>query len=343
MSEPKKNKPILITGGCGYIGSHTVVELAAAGHEIVLVDNLSNSSIVVLDRLRQITGQTIKFEQGNICDENFLSELFKRHELHAVVHFAGLKAVGESVEKPILYYQNNVAGSLCLFRQMAEHGCKKIVFSSSATVYGDPASVPIEETFPLSATNPYGQSKLMIEDILRDLQAADDEWQISILRYFNPVAAHSSGMLGEDPSGIPNNLMPYVAQVAVGLREQLTIHGDGYDTPDGTGVRDYIHVVDLALAHLAALEHLDADHGCQAFNIGTGRGYSVLEMVRAFEQASGRAIPYQIGPPRAGDIGSCFADPQKAKAQLNWVANADLDQMMVDQWRWQSQNPRGYE
>lgn len=332
----------LVTGGAGYIGSHTVVQLLEAGHEVVILDNFSNCCSRVVDRLEQITGQSIVVEEGDIRDALTLAQIFQKHQIEAVVHFAGLKAVGESVAKPELYYSNNVVGTLELLKAMSEHGCYKLVFSSSATVYGDPASVPIMENFPLFATNPYGQSKLMVEHILRDFQIANSEWQISILRYFNPVAAHSSGLIGEDPSGIPNNLLPYIAQVAVGRREALVVHGDDYTTPDGTGVRDYIHVVDLADAHLAALNALTPEHGCREYNIGTGRGHSVLEMVRAFEQASGQQIAYQIGPRRPGDIAECFANADRAKNELGWVAKADVAQMMLDHWRWQSNNPNGY-
>lgn len=343
---PKKasNKSILVTGGTGYIGSHTVVELLAAGYDVVILDNFSNSSQNVIQRIRQVSvadGQVI-LEEGDIRDAEFLNSLFDRYDFNAVVHFAGLKAVGESVKNPIDYYQNNVVGSLNLFHAMANHGCHRIVFSSSATVYGDPESAPITEKFPLSATNPYGQSKLMIEDILRDLHSANSDWQVAILRYFNPVAAHPSGMIGEDPSGIPNNLVPYIAQVAVGRRDRLTVHGSDYDTPDGTGVRDYIHVVDLAHAHVAALAHLTTEHGCSAYNIGTGVGYSVLAVVKAFEQACGKEIAYEFGPRRAGDIACCYADVGRANRELDWYAKADLKAMMQDHWRWQFNNPQGY-
>lgn len=335
-------KPILITGGAGYIGSHTVVELLQTNRSVVVLDNLQNSALEVVQRIQQITQQKINLVQGDVRDAQLLNSLFKEHNFASVVHFAGLKSVGESVDEPILYYQNNVVGSLNLFRCMAQNQCKNLVFSSSATVYGEPSSVPVTEDFPLSATNPYGQSKLMVENILRDLSMSDPAWRISVLRYFNPVAAHPSGLIGEDPQGIPNNLLPYIAKVAVGELEQLTIHGDDYATKDGTGVRDYIHVVDLAKAHIAALNSLESIAGCQAINIGTGRGYSVLEMIHAFERASGKKIAYQVGPRRAGDIASCFADPSKAEQELGWRAEADLEAMMEDHWRWQSTNPKGY-
>lgn len=335
-------KKVLITGGAGYIGSHTVVELINQKYEVVILDNFSNSSIKVLSKIKQITGVEPALIQGDIRDKLVTDELFEQHNFASVIHFAGLKAVGESVEKPLRYYQNNVQGSLCLFRTMADHGCFNLVFSSSATVYGDPESVPITEEFPLSATNPYGQSKLMVEEILRDLAAADKRWNISILRYFNPVAAHSSGLIGEDPNGIPNNLLPYISQVAVGRLEQLSVFGDDYDTPDGTGVRDYIHVVDLADAHINALQKLANLGGCRSFNIGTGNGYSVLEMINAFEQASGKTISYAIKPRRPGDISSCYADANLANNVLGWRAKFSLDQMMKDLWRWQSKNPDGY-
>lgn len=335
-------KNILVTGGTGYIGSHTVVELLANGFDVTILDNLSNSSRKVLPRINAISGQTPHFIEGDIRQSDLLSRLMGEREIDAVIHFAGLKAVGESVSHPLKYYQNNVEGSLTLFQAMAEHQCFNLVFSSSATVYGDPSTVPISESASRSATNPYGHSKLMIEDILFDLQRAETRWSTALLRYFNPVAAHPSGLIGEDPSGIPNNLLPYVAQVAVGKRERLTIHGNDYPTPDGTGVRDYIHVVDLAKAHIAALQNLAPSAGCHAYNIGTGKGYSVLEVVQAFEHASGRDIDYQIGERRAGDIASCYADPSFARESLGWEAKADLATMMADHWRWQEKNPAGY-
>ena len=335
-------KKILVTGGAGYIGSHTVVRLIEQGFTPVIFDNLINSSFEVIERIGRITGVTPECIEGDICSEDALVTLFNEHEFEAVIHFAGLKAVGESVSEPLRYYQNNVTGSLVLFKVMAQFGCRRIVFSSSATVYGDPASVPISEDFPLSATNPYGQSKLMIENILRDLAVSNEEWQISILRYFNPVAAHPSGLIGDNPNGIPNNLMPFVAQVAVGKRPVLSVFGDDYETSDGTGVRDYIHVMDLANAHLKALNALDSEHGCQAYNIGTGKGYSVLEMVAAFARASGREIPYRIEPRRSGDIAECYALPDLSLKKLGWKSECDLDLMMEDHWRWQSNNPNGY-
>jgi len=335
-------KKILVTGGTGYIGSHTVVELFENGYDLVILDNLSNSSTEVLSRIERITGRLPLFVKGDICDESCIESLFIEHEFDAVIHFAGLKAVGESVEKPLDYYQNNVQGTLTLLRVMEKQQCFRLVFSSSATVYGDPERVPISETFPLSATNPYGHTKLVIEDILRNLSYSDSQWQFSILRYFNPVGAHQSGLIGEDPNGVPNNLMPFIAQVAVGKRQQLAVFGNDYDTPDGTGVRDYIHVVDLANAHLKALQNLAPNHGCQAFNIGTGQGYSVLEMIFAFEQACGQAISYRIEARRSGDIGQCYAATKKAKHALSWQADRDLQEMMEDQWRWQSANPNGY-
>jgi len=330
-------KKILVTGGCGYIGSHTIVKLIEQNQEVVIVDNLSNSSKVVLERIEKITGRKPLLIEGDVQDRDFLKSVFDSYEFDSVVHFAGLKAVGESVSQPVRYYQNNVNGSL-----MEQYGCYKIVFSSSATVYGDPQSVPIDETFPLSTTNPYGQSKLMVENILRDLSVASEHWRIAILRYFNPVAAHDSGLIGEHPNGIPNNLMPYIAQVGVGKLERLSVYGDDYKTPDGTGVRDYIHVVDLADAHVKALDALSVEHGCKAYNIGTGQGYSVLEMVAAFERASEQKIPYSIEPRRAGDIAECYADPRLSAELLGWTAKYDLDKMMEDQWRWQSNNPDGY-
>ncbi|MCW8126871.1 UDP-glucose 4-epimerase GalE [Microbulbifer halophilus] len=337
---------ILVTGGAGYIGSHTCVELLAAGWEPVVVDNLSNSSEEALLRVEAIAGQRLPFHRVDIGDAEGLREIFSRYRIDAVMHFAGLKAVGESVAQPLRYYQNNVAGTLNLCRVMEEFGVRQLIFSSSATVYGDPASVPIREDFPTGATNPYGASKLMVEDVLRDLCAAPDSgWAVSLLRYFNPIGAHESGTIGEDPSGIPNNLLPYVAQVAVGRLPQLQVFGDDYDTPDGTGVRDYIHVVDLARGHLAALEKLrrgETQPDCYTYNLGTGRGSSVLEIVRAFEKASGREIPYKIAPRRAGDIAECYADPAVAERELGWKAEFGLERMVEDTWRWQSRNPNGY-
>jgi UDP-glucose 4-epimerase len=330
----------LVTGGLGYIGSHTCVELLDAGHQVVVADNLSNSKIAVLDRIGEVCGRRPEFLRADIRDRRTMTGILKGCD--AVIHFAGLKAVGESVEKPLLYYRNNVEGSVALFEAMAEAGVKTIVFSSSATVYGDPQHVPIREDAPLSVTNPYGRSKLMIEDILRDVVRADPSWKIGLLRYFNPVGAHPSGRIGEDPNGIPNNLMPYVAQVAVGKLECLSVFGNDYPTPDGTGVRDYIHVVDLAKGHLAALAALEREGGLLTVNLGTGRGYSVLEMVRAFEAASGRTVAYRIAPRRAGDVAQCYADPSLAQRLLGWRAEKDLADMCSDAWRWQSVNPNGF-
>lgn len=333
---------VLVTGGAGYIGSHAVVELIAAGHEVVILDNLSNAKPEAVRRVSAITQREIPFVQGDIRDRETLRRLFAAHDLDAVMHFAGLKAVGESVEKPLAYYDNNVTGSLTLFEVMGEAGCKSIIFSSSATVYGDPASVPIREDFPTSATNPYGRSKLMIEEMLRDLAASDPTWRVVLLRYFNPVGAHESGMIGEDPNGIPNNLVPYIAQVAIGRLPRLRVFGGDWPTRDGTGVRDYIHVVDLARGHVAALAWLGRSRGVGIFNLGTGRGYSVLEMVRAFAEASGRDIPYEIVGRRPGDIAECYADPSLAERELGWRAERTLAQMCADSWRWQSMNPEGY-
>ena len=334
---------ILVTGGAGYIGSHTCVELLSAGYEILVVDNLSNSSSESLKRVEKITGRQVPFVQADVLDPEALRKLFKEHDFAAVIHFAGLKAVGESVEQPLRYYENNVAGTLNLCRVMGEFGCKNLVFSSSATVYGDPASVPIDESFPLHATNPYGRTKLMIEEILTDLVAADPEWHVALLRYFNPVGAHESGLIGEDPRGIPNNLLPYIAQVAVGQRDKLQVFGDDYPTADGTGVRDYIHVVDLARGHLSALQLMEKQPRSLTVNLGTGQGYSVLQMVDAFEQASGRSVPYVITARRPGDIATCYADPSFALDLLGWQASRNLEQMCTDAWRWQSMNPKGYQ
>lgn len=333
---------VLVTGGAGYIGSHTVVLLLEAGYQAVVFDNLCNSHPEVFNRIEKITGKRPVFVKGDIRTKSELRQVFAEYDIDCVIHFAGLKAVGESVAKPLLYYQNNVEGSLNLFEVMTENNCKRIVFSSSATVYGDPASVPIRENFPLSATNPYGQSKLMIENILRDLAVADSDWQISLLRYFNPVGAHPSGRLGEDPNGIPNNLMPYVAQVAIGRLEKLHIFGSDYPTPDGTGVRDYIHVMDLAAGHLKAMAQLDSKHGCQAYNLGTGNGYSVLEVVQTFSKVTGREIRYDIVSRRQGDVAECFADPTFSAERLNWKAENGLMEMVRDHWHWQVQNPDGY-
>jgi UDP-glucose 4-epimerase len=333
---------VLVTGGAGYIGSHTCVELLAAGHDVVVVDNLHNSKPAALARVQEIAGRDLAFVQADLRDAGALRALFGDFGFDAVIHFAGLKAVGESTQIPIDYYDNNVQGTLCLCRAMSAAGVKRLVFSSSATVYGEPASVPIREDFPLSATNPYGRTKLFIEEILRDVQRADSDWDIALLRYFNPVGAHPSGRIGEDPHGIPNNLMPYIAQVAVGKRDALQVFGDDYDTPDGTGVRDYIHVVDLARGHLAALERLTTSPGVVTYNLGTGRGYSVLEVVRAFAGAAARDIPYRIVARRPGDVAVCFADPALAAAQLGWHAELGIEAMVADHWRWQYANPDGY-
>ena len=332
---------ILVTGGTGYIGSHTVVELLAAGKDVLILDNYANSSPKVLERIAKISGRAPAFREGDIRDADGLRALFAAHRIEAVIHFAGLKAVGESVEQPLTYYDNNVNGTLRLLQAMRQAGVRRLVFSSSATVYGDPHHVPIREDFPLQATNPYGRSKLMVEEMLRDLQRAEADWQIAILRYFNPVGAHPSGLIGENPNGIPNNLMPFVAQVAVGKRAQLSVFGNDYPTPDGTGVRDYIHVVDLAQGHLAALAALARSGQSLTVNLGTGQGYSVLDMVRAFEAAGGRPVPYQIVARRAGDIATCYADPQLAGELLGWQARRGIGEMCADAWRWQSKNPDG--
>ncbi len=334
---------ILVTGGAGYIGSHTCLELLRAGYQVIVVDNLSNSKEVSLQRVQELAGKPLQFYRVDLLDRQALAQVFDDNAIEAVIHFAGLKAVGESVSVPLRYYQNNVAGTLVLCEVMQAHGVKELVFSSSCTVYGQPQRVPITEDFPLSATNPYGRSKLMIEEILRDLHASDPAWNIILLRYFNPVGAHPSGRIGEDPRGIPNNLMPYITQVAVGRLAELSVFGADYPTRDGTGVRDYIHVVDLALGHLAAVRKLAQKPGVVAYNLGTGRGYSVLEMVAAFERACGKVIPYRITPRRPGDIAETYADPTLAQTELGWSAVRGLDEMCADAWRWQSQNPNGYE
>jgi len=334
---------IMVTGGAGYIGSHTCLDLLESGHDVVVVDNLSNSSKISLQRVAEITGKEPEFHRTSLLDRERLTKILTEGEFDAVIHFAGLKAVGESVEIPLRYYRNNVAGTLILLELMQECGVKKLVFSSSATVYGDPSTVPITEDFPLQATNPYGRTKLFIEEILRDLAAADRSWDIALLRYFNPIGAHHSGKIGEDPNGIPNNLLPYITQVAVGRLPFLRIFGDDYPTPDGTGVRDYIHVTDLARGHLKALEKLAENPGLLTVNLGTGRGYSVLEVLRAFEQAADREIPYRILPRRSGDVAACYADPTRAERLLGWTAQYDISRMCEDSWRWQSQNPRGYD
>jgi len=342
---------ILVTGGAGYIGSHTCVELLNAGFDITVFDNFCNSNPEALARIEQITGKKPKLVQGDCRDRAALVAAIKQSKATAVIHFAGLKAVGESVERPLSYYDNNVVGTLRLLEAMQECGVKTLVFSSSATVYGDPIQLPLTESHPLSPTNPYGRSKMVVEEILRDFQHSDDSMRISILRYFNPVGAHASGLIGEDPQGVPNNLMPFVAQVAVGRREALNIWGNDYPTPDGTGVRDYIHVVDLALGHIKALEALEAVQsmytnkfaGCLTVNLGTGQGYSVLDVVHAYERASGRTIAYKIAPRRSGDIASCYADPRLAFDLLGWQAKLGLEDMCASSWRWQSANPNGYQ
>lgn len=334
---------LLITGGTGYIGSHTVVELLNRGKDIVIVDNLSNSSTLVLDRIEKITGKTVTFIEADICDETAMDKVFTDHNIESVIHFAGLKAVGESSEIPLSYYHNNVSGSVTLFQVMAKHGVKNLVFSSSATVYGENNVSPLDETMPTSATNPYGQTKLMIENILFDLAKSDSEWAIACLRYFNPIGAHKSGLIGENPNGIPNNLLPFVSQVAVGRLPELQVFGDDYDTVDGTGVRDYIHVVDLAIGHVKALEKIDVIEGCTPINLGTGNGTSVLEIVTAFREISGKDIPYAIKPRRAGDLATVFANADVANNLLAWHAERAMPEMIEDTWRWQSNNPNGFE
>lgn len=338
-----KSKNVLVTGGAGYIGSHTIVQLLNENYKVIVIDNLSNSKQESLNRVKIITGKEVKFYQGDILDKELLEKIFSDENIDSVIHFAGLKAVGESVEIPIRYYQNNISGTLVLCEVMKKHNVLNIVFSSSATVYGDPHKVPITEDFPLSATNPYGRSKLMIEEILKDLYVSDNKMNIAILRYFNPVGAHKSGLIGENPNGIPNNLLPYISQVAVGIRPNLNIWGNDYNTPDGTGVRDYIHVEDLANGHLKALEKLEENPGYVVYNLGTGQGNSVLEMIRAFEKASGKNIPFEFKSRRPGDIAKCYADPQKAESELKWKAVKSVDEMCEDIWRWQSKNPNGYE
>lgn len=333
---------ILVTGGAGYIGSHTCVQLLNDGYEVTVVDNLSNSSEESLKRVEKITGKPLKFYKVDLVDKEALRGVFAENKFDAAIHFAGLKAVGESVRVPLAYYHNNLFSTVNLCEVMAEYNVKKLVFSSSATVYGKPHIVPIREDFPLQCTNPYGRTKLMIEEILRDLAAADDEWDIALLRYFNPVGAHESGLIGEDPKGIPNNLMPYISQVAVGKRDYIHVFGNDYDTPDGTGVRDYIHVIDLADGHLRALEKISQKSGVVTYNLGTGQGYSVLDMIRAYSKACGRELPYKIEARRPGDIDACYADPQKAKAEIGFVAQKTLDDMCADSWKWQQQNPDGY-
>ena len=334
---------ILITGGAGYIGSHTMVEFLNAGRELVVVDNFLNSKPEALERVRQITGKDFKFFEVDLLDKEALDRVVRENNIESCIHFAGLKAVGESCEKPLWYYHNNLTGTLNLCEVLSKYGAKKIVFSSSATVYGKPASVPITEDFPLSTTNPYGETKLMIERILSDLYKSDPEWSVSILRYFNPIGAHHSGMIGEDPQGIPNNLLPYVSQVATGRREILSIFGNDYNTHDGTGVRDYIHVVDLARAHLKAIERAETVTGVEHFNVGTGVGYSVLDIVHAYEKATGATVKYQFVARRSGDIDECYANPAKAKEILGWSAEYTIEDMCRDAYRWQTQNPNGYD
>lgn len=343
MATTNSKGTILVTGGAGYIGSHTCVELLNDGYDVVVVDNLVNSRHESLARVTQITGKPVAFYEADVRDAQALSRIFKAHKITGVIHFAALKAVGESVAKPIEYYRNNIDGLLVVLDVMRQHGVKQFVFSSSATVYGVPERSPIDETFPLSATNPYGQSKLIAEQILRDVAISDPTWRIAVLRYFNPVGAHESGLIGEDPAGIPNNLMPYVAQVAVGKLEKLRVFGGDYPTPDGTGVRDYIHVVDLAQGHLKALDALIAHNEGFVVNLGTGQGYSVLQVVKAFEQASGRPVPYEIVARRPGDIAECYANPATAKKLIGWEAQFSIERMCIDHWRWQEKNPRGFE
>lgn len=335
---------ILVTGGAGFIGSHTCVELLDAGYEVIVVDNLCNSSQESLRRVEKITGKNVKFYEADIRDTDALNQIFDKESVECVIHFAGLKAVGESVVKPLEYYDNNISGTLRLCDVMRNHGVKNIIFSSSATIYGEPAFIPITEECPKGmCTNPYGWTKWMLEQILTDLHTADPEWNVVLLRYFNPIGAHKSGLIGEDPKGIPNNLMPYVAQVAIGKLECLGVFGNDYDTPDGTGVRDYIHVVDLAVGHVKALKKIQEKAGVCIYNLGTGVGYSVLDMVHAFEEASGKKVPYQIKERRAGDIASCYSDATKARQELGWTAERGLKEMCEDAWRWQSQNPNGYQ
>ncbi|HEM5350211.1 TPA: UDP-glucose 4-epimerase GalE [Streptococcus suis] len=334
---------ILVTGGAGYIGSHTVVELLKLGKEVVIVDNLSNSSILVLDRIETITGKRPTFYELDVADKEALRQVFENENIEAAIHFAGYKAVGESVVKPIMYYENNIMSTLALVEVMTEFSVKKIVFSSSATVYGLNNPSPLVETMPTSATNPYGYTTVMLEQILRDVEVADKEWSIALLRYFNPIGAHESGLIGEDPAGIPNNLMPFIAQVAVGKREELSVFGNDYDTVDGTGVRDYIHVIDLALGHIKALEKISTTAGVHTYNLGSGQGTSVLELVQAFEKVNGVPVPYKIVDRRPGDVATCYANADKALAELNWKTEKTIEDMCRDTWNWQSKNPNGYE
>ena len=333
---------ILVTGGSGFIGSHTVVELLNKGYGVIVMDNLCNSSLESLKRVEKITGKKVKFYETDIRDRAETEKIFQENKIDAVIHFAGLKAVGESCQIPLKYYENNIGGTVILLEVMEKYNVKKIIFSSSATVYGTPERLPLDEECHLSTTNPYGSTKLMLESIMQDVYKADDSWNIILLRYFNPVGAHESGLIGEDPKGIPNNLMPYVAQVASGKLSCIQVYGDDYDTPDGTGVRDYIHVVDLALGHIAAIEHC-RDTGVHIYNLGTGQGYSVLDMIHAFEKACGKKLPYKICPRRPGDIAACYACPDKAAKDLNWKAQYGIEEMCASQWKWQSMNPNGYE
>ena len=334
---------LLVTGGAGYIGSHTVVELQNAGYDVVVLDNLSNASEKALDRVSKITGKPVKFYKADILDRDALNDIFDKETIESCIHFAGLKAVGESVVKPWEYYENNIAGTLTLVDVMRKHNVKNIIFSSSATVYGDPAQIPITEECPKGqCTNPYGWTKSMLEQVLTDIQKADPEWNVMLLRYFNPIGAHKSGTIGENPNGIPNNLMPYITQVAVGKLKELGVFGNDYDTPDGTGVRDYIHVVDLARGHVKAIEKFKENKGVLIYNLGTGNGYSVLQVIEAFGKACGKKIPYEIKPRRAGDIATCYCDPSKAKRELGWEAEYGIDEMCADSWKWQTQNPNGY-
>lgn len=335
---------ILVTGGAGFIGSHTCLELLKSNYNVIVMDNLSNSKQESLKRVQKLTQKELIFIKADLLDISAMDKIFTEYKIDSVIHFAGLKAVGESVAIPLKYYQNNITGTVNLCEVMEKHNVKNLVFSSSATVYGDPHQVPIMEDFPVGAvTNPYGRTKFMIEEILRDLYKSDQSWNIALLRYFNPIGAHESGQIGEDPNGIPNNLLPYIAQTAIGLRKELSVFGDDYPTTDGTGVRDYIHVVDLAIGHLKAIEKLATKPGIVTYNLGTGKGYSVLDIVKAFEDASGKKIPYRIAPRRDGDIAECYADPAKALKELNWKAERGIEAMCKDAWKWQSQNPKGYE
>ena len=329
---------ILVTGGAGFIGSHTCVELLDSGYDIVVIDNFSNSSPESIEKIKEITKKDFKFYEADLLDEEKVDLIFKENKIDSVIHFAGYKAVGESVAKPMEYYHNNIGSTLTLTRTMAKYGCKKIVFSSSATVYGDPASVPIREDFPLHTTNPYGSTKLMIENILTDIYNSDNEWSIALLRYFNPIGAHKSGLIGERPNGIPNNLVPYIAQVAVGIRDHLSVFGDDYNTPDGTGVRDYIHVVDLSIGHVRSVEKISKETGVKIYNLGTGNGYSVLEVLHAYEKACGKKLKYEIAPRRSGDIAMCYADTEKSKKELGWTAERGIDEMCLDSWNFTKMN-----